>query len=357
VDTYYAFPLKIILPADEVNVRRGEASMIITGGGTMIVYSNHSGRDDNDTGDIYAQRLDQEANPCGKEWKIIERQPGSFNVMSPAIRWLANGKIGMVYSNRISATDAQRMFVSSADEGKTWSGPVTVDSGGYVTGCHDRFTVLSSGRLIAPLHFSRDLAWPYRKIKTAYSDDNGASWKLSNTLALPWVGQKYDWEGESDESGCNEPGVAERADGSLLMCIRTSMGTVFYSESFDSGVTWTSPISLGLVSPRAPAHVSRIPGSDDLLIFWTSGYDAKRWLYGERHTIMSAISHDGGKSWPYEERKIIVHDEEHSVDYPTVCYHEKEVWVAFRHSTQRGILEGRTSTGLMPIPLDWLRKR
>ena len=49
------------------------------------------------------------------------------------------------------------------------------------------------------------------------------------------------------------PGVAQRTDGSLLMTMRTAMGTQFYSESADQGETWTPPRSLELISPQAPA--------------------------------------------------------------------------------------------------------
>jgi hypothetical protein len=357
MNAFYAFPVKMILPADETRIRRGEVSMLPLGDETLIVYANHSGRGDNAVGEIYAQWLDNDGNPSGEEWKIIERPPGALNVMSPAIRLLPDGKIGMVYSNRLTLKEAQRVFVYSEDCGRTWSKPVVAGSGVYVTGCHDRLTVLSSGRLVAPLHCTQDWDWHYLKVRAAWSDDNGLNWNQSNTLSLPYVGRSFDWDGPVPESGCIEPGVAERADGSLLMCIRTAMGTQFYSESFDAGETWTSPKTLGLVSPVAPANLTRIPGTDDLLILWTSDFDVQQKHMGERHTIMAAVSHDGGKTWPYGARKPLLHDGEHSVDYPAVCYQKDEIWAAFRHSTQGEILGGKTSTALMRIPLSWIYKK
>jgi len=137
------------------------------------------------------------------------------------------------------------------------------------------------------------------------------------------------------------------------MTIRTAMGTQFKSESFDRGATWSTPRSMEVVSPVAPAHISRIPGTDELLLIWTSDYDARARLAGERHTITACVSSDGGATWPHARRKILVHDPERSVDYPSVLYRGKEVWITLRTSTGKGVLQGQTSTQLMRVPLTW----
>lgn len=81
---------------------------------------------------------------------------GGFNAMSPALQRLPDGRIGMLFSYRQSQKIASCRFTSSADEGETWSPPVIVADGQYKTGCHDRFTVHSSGRLLAPCHCTED---------------------------------------------------------------------------------------------------------------------------------------------------------------------------------------------------------
>jgi hypothetical protein len=147
--------------------------------------------------------------------------------------------------------------------------------------------------------------------------------------------------------------MAERADGSLIMTIRTAMGTQFKSESSDRGLTWSTPRSMEVVSPVAPAHISRLPGSNNLLLLWTADYDARANLSGERHTIMACVSQDGGASWPLARRKILVQDMAHSVDYPSVLFRNGEAWITLRVSTGRGVLQGLTSTCLMRVPLTW----
>jgi hypothetical protein len=353
---HQAFPLIEIAPADEHGQRKSEASAVELRDGTVLVaYATHEGRSDNAHAPLVAKRLSPEGQPLTNERVIIPPPPGGLNAMSPALQRLPDGRIGMLFSYRQSTTVASRRFTASKDEGETWSTPVIVADGQYKTGCHDRFTVHSSGRLLAPCHCSDDWNKHYLHVRVSRSDDLGATWTLGDPIMLPRVEWPEGTGGGHLESGCIEPGIAERADGSLLMTIRTAMGTQFKSESFDRGVTWSSPRSMEVISPIAPAHLSRLPNSDDLLLLWTSDYDAKAGGMGQRHTITACVSRDGGASWPHAHRKILIRDLDHSVDYPSVLYKNGEAWIGLRISTGRGVLQGRTSTYLMRVPLSWFR--
>jgi len=378
---FFAFPLRNVAPATDTITRKSEASLVsLRHGGVLLAYASHAGRSDNDRAPLVALELDAEGAPTTAERVIIPPPEGGFNAMSPALLRLPDGRIGMLFSYRQSQKIASRRFTSSSDEGKTWSPPVIVADGQYKTGCHDRFTVHSSGRLLAPCHCTEDWDLHHLHVRVARSDDLGATWKLGDPITLPYVrwlvsenpsGASFRREGpppsstpgaparqefiQDTESGCIEPGMAERADGSLIMTIRTAMGTQFKSESFDRGATWSTPRSMEVVSPVAPAHISRLPGTNDLLLLWTSDYDARARLSGERHTITSCISSDGGASWPHARQKVLAHTPEHSLDYPSLLYRGNEAWITLRTSTGKGVLQGRTSTQLMRVPLSWFR--
>lgn len=378
---FYAFPLLNVAPATEQLTRKSEASLVaLKDGSVLLAYASHAGRSDNDRAPLVAVKLDANGRPMGEERVVVPPPDGGFNAMSPALQRLPDGRIGMLFSYRQSQKIASRRFTISADEGATWSPHIIVAEGQYKTGCHDRFTVHSSGRLLAPCHCTEDWDLHHLHVRVARSDDLGATWQLGEPITLPYVrwlvsenptGAGFRREGpppastpgaparqefiQDTESGCIEPGIAERADGSLLMTIRTAMGTQFKSESFDRGATWSTPRSMEVVSPVAPAHISRLPGTEDLLLLWTADYDAKARLSGERHTIMACVSRDGGESWPHAARKVLAHDPEHSVDYPSVLYRGQEAWITLRTSTGKGVLQGRTSTQLMRVPLTWFR--
>ena len=372
--SHAAFPLVPLAPADAAHSRRSEASFVeLRDGSVLVAYGRHTGPNDpgyarlknervtrygggsaierdNDFGEIVAQRLDAQARPSDSERIVIPAPSDGLNAMSPALRRLPDGRIGMLYSHRQSTRMASRRFVTSSDEGATWSDPIIVLEGGYKTGCHDRFTLLSTGRFIAPCHGGEDFDSHYRKVWVAWSDDSGATWRHSAEIAVP----QLSWPGiKGMESGCNEPGVVERADGSLLMTMRTAMGTQFCSESRDAGQTWSSPHTLEVPSPSAPAHLSRLPGTDTLLLVWTPNYDSRAPMQGHRHTVIACVSEDGGRSWPHARRKILVHDSMRNTDYPAVHYRDGEAWIALRQSDHPNVIQGRMSTMLMRVPLNW----
>jgi hypothetical protein len=358
---YYAFQPSWVAPANPNYQRRSEASAVnLKNGDVLVAWCDLVGASDNAKGYISAVELSPTGEPRGEPRIIVPTPPGGLNSLSPALRRLPNGEIGLAFSYRMSTKAASRRFATSANEGRTWTDPVLVSDGSdtYMTGCNDRLTVHSSGRLLAPLHCSDDWEKHHLHVKTAWSDDNGRTWRTTKTkLALPYVRWLEDIENKTRkiglESGPHEPGIAERADGSLIMTMRTPMGTQFFAESFDRGETWTDPRSLELVSPLAPANLSRIPGTTKLLMVWTPNYESGKGMMGKRNTIMACVSDDGGLTWPHAKRKIILHDPTKSTDYPSVMYRGNEVWITLRISSGAGVLQGLTGTGLVRVPLAW----
>jgi hypothetical protein len=363
-----------VAPADASHSRRSEASMVALSDGTVLLaYGRHTGPDDpgyaalknervvrrggtsaierdNDFGEIVAVKLDATGRPITDERILVPAPADGFNSMSPALRRLPDGRLGMLYSHRESTRIASRRFITSSDDGETWSPPVVVAEGGYRTGCHDRFTIHTSGRLIAPCHGGDDFDSHYRKIWVAWSDDLGATRSTGDAIEVPRVS----WpDGQFMESGCNEPCVAELADESLLMTMRTAMGTQFRSESRDRAETWSAPRTMEVPSPNAPAHLSRIPGTETLLLVWTSNYNAREPMNGHRHTLLACVSSDGGRSWLHDRRKTLVRDLSRNTDYPAVAFMGDEVWIVVRQSDHPEVIKGRMSTMLMRAPISW----
>ena len=339
--------------------RLDEPSMVELADGRMLfAYANHSGGSDNDGSDIVGVHLDTRGKIISTERILVPSPPDGLNSMSPALRRLPDRRIGMVFSYRESTLVASRRFCYSVDEGESWSEPVVVagegDDGGYKTGCHDRFTIHSSGRFIAPCHCTDDWDGHYLHTRVARSDDGGATWNLSESIVLPRVAWPDGRRGI--ESGCVEPCIVERADGTLLMTMRTAMGTQFKSESSDRGETWIPPVSMEVRSPTAPCHLSRIPGSDDLLIVFSPNYESTGPNNGRRTVLMTGISSDGGRTWPNRRRRVLAHDPVGTISYPTVNYRESEAWITFRATSGVSMGNGSlTAVGMFRVPITWLR--
>jgi hypothetical protein len=166
--TTYAFPLSDVAPADANHSRRGEASLaVLRDGRVLMAYGRFTGRNDpgyqamagsrvqryagsyierdNDFGEVATVILDHAGRPANPERVIVAAPPDGLNAMNPALQRLPDGRIGLLYSHRISRHVSSRRFLTSSDEGVTWSEPVVVCAEGYVSGGHDRFNILPDG--------------------------------------------------------------------------------------------------------------------------------------------------------------------------------------------------------------------
>jgi hypothetical protein len=282
----------------------------------------------------------------GETWsgaRVLVSNSAGLNVMNPGLARLGDGGLGLLYNFRESTRLARRMFCRSDDEGRTWSQPVAVTQDGYQTGCNDRLTVLSSGRLLTALHITEDWHSHFLYTRVARSDDHGTSWTLSAPIRLPRVdgaGESGAWEGD----------LTERADGSVLLVLRTAMGTLFRAESHDSGETWHGLRSLEVVSPVAPGIVRRIPGTDRLLLIWNWHYDIREPMSGIRRPLARALSVDGGDSFPSPYRRIIEDDPAYTYAYPSCTFINHEVWITYYVASASDPF-GARSLKLMRLPL------
>src|SRR5690606_4794034 len=141
-------------------------------------------------------------------------------------------------------------------EAQSFGPPVLVtDRPGYHVMNNDRVTVLSGGRMAAPLSSSEDAGRVnHFTASCALSDDGGATWRFSAGQAdLP-------------KRGAMEPELLGLADGRLLMILRTQLGGIWASHSRDGGEHWDRPAPWGVKAPEAPATLRRIPATGDLLL-------------------------------------------------------------------------------------------
>ena len=321
--------------------------LALSDGRLLLAWSKFDGNHDNSTARIACALSSDGGRTWEDERPLIENTAG-LNVMSPALRSLSDGSIGLVFSFRRSITQATRRFQRSTDEGGSWSDPVDITRDGYRTGGHDRLTVLATGRILAPLHCTDEWNSHYLYVQVARSDDLGQTWRLSGKVELPAVA--------SAESGCIEPDIVERADGSLLMILRTAMGTIFRAESRDAGETWVNLRSMEVTAPIAPAIIRRIPGTDNLLLVWNWVFDPSDPMNGRRRRLSCAVSRDGGDSWPVAHRKVLEPDPHDCFAYPSCTFHDGYALLTYyhMHADVAFNFDGPRSLKLMRIPAAWL---
>lgn len=316
-------------------LKNGEGSIVRLADGRLLHAFTRHELDADLAPAVIAQSYSSDGGRSWSEPSVMFTSATGKNVMQPGFVRMKNGELGVSYSQIDSASRAVKLFRYSRDEGRTWSRPIRISpDDGYWTSAHDRMLLLPSGRILLPLHH-KTVVHPEKMVaQVAYSDDNGRSWVLSpdeitTDAMLPGFRKKF---GERVAPGFWEASIARRADGTLLMMGRTYGGFQYESVSADGGVHWSRPSPSPIRSPAAPARLVRVPGSADLLVIWNSCcVQQNDSLLGERLTLSSAISHDGGKSWHLQrDIEAISPGAENRVEYPTVTFLDGTAYVTYQ---------------------------
>lgn len=321
------------------NSRNSEGDFItLINGNILFIYSHFSSSSGSDFGSAYlASRF---SNDNGKTWsnqdQLVLKQEGDINIMSVSLLRLKNGSIGLFYVRKNSVEDCMPMMRISNDETKTWSRPVSCisDRKGYFVVNNSRIIQLKTGRLLMPVALHKTLHGKWQDKATIYayfSDDNGISWKSSE--AVP----------NNSDIITQEPGVVELRDGTIMMFIRSSGGVQQLSYSKDRGETWSHIKPSEIKSPVAPASITRIPSTGDLLLAWNNnGTDQKR------TPLSIAISRDEGATW--ERTKDLENDPTGSFCYTAIHFTGKNVLFGFWNRADKN----KSSSDVVRANIDWI---
>ncbi len=302
----------LFLKTGNGNLRNGESSMVrLKDGRIMFVYTAYRGED-------WLDHADARISACfssdeGETWTapevILEKPRDAMNIMSPSVFRMKNGALGMVYLRKDLHEDfgvtCMPLFVSTEDEGKTWSAPVICGfPEGYYCSVNDSILVAKSGRIYVPASFSgkrRDvlgkmnpaLAVPTSDIRVAYSDDNGKNWRmLPHIFETPYP----------DTPGLFEPGLFEHENGDLWMYARTPYGHQYQSFSKDGGKSWTNVTpNFRFTTPDSPMRVKRVK---DMVVavynpipYTVICTDTELWGSPKRTPIVVSVSADDAESF------------------------------------------------------------
>ena len=272
-------------------------SLIVSKKGTLLAFCEGRKSGGGDAGDIdlvLRRSLDQGKtwgelqvvwddadNTCGNPCPVVDPDTGTI--------WLLlTHNLGADTEARIvgrTSKGSRTVWVTkSTDDGATWTKPVEItkdvkkdDWTWYATGPGVGIRT-KSGRLVIPCDSKSGDKGVTRESHVIYSDDAGATWKLGGV-----AGPK-----------CNECQVAELADGSLMLNMRSYQGNNrrLISLSRDGGLTWTKPVEdATLIEPVCQASLVSVPGIANGLLFSNPAST-------KRENLTVRLSRDGGKTWP-----------------------------------------------------------
>ncbi len=185
---------------------------------------------------------------------------------------------------------------------------------------NDRIIRQTGGRLIAPTGYidAKELfATTGKKVpyilSMLYSDDDGATFYKAN----------FDYhctDPVNIQRGYQEPGVIERADGSIYCYIRTGYGRQYECESNGDVHAWTHPRASMFSSPNSPMHIKAHNGVTYAVYNPIPRYDGRteyEYLWG-RTPLVIRKSMDDGKT--YGELNVIEDDPMRGYCYPAMFF-------------------------------------
>jgi len=269
-----AFEL-VVAPAGGANPRNSEAAIVpIAGGRLLLAWTEFYAGNSADHGPARIAGL--ESADGGRTWgpkRTLVENDGGCNVMEVNFLRLRDGRLALFHCQKNSEeADCRVMMRTSADEGRTWSAARRLTSENrYVGLTNGRSLRLRGGRILLE---TWDDGWAYCLL----SDDDGATWREGARV--------------KPGDGCWEPVAIERRDGTVLMLLRTGLGGQYRVLSRDGGETWSDPEPTALRGTAAPAALTRIPTTGDILVIWNNNPGAS-----SRSPLTAAVSADEGETW------------------------------------------------------------
>ncbi|MEU8340836.1 sialidase family protein [Spirillospora sp. NPDC048832] len=189
-------------------------------------------------------------------------------------------------TSETSTTNTHIRYITSTDDGATWSAPVDLNphvrkpawAGMFASSGHG--IQLSSGRLVQPIVY-RDSSGDHAS--NIYSDDHGATWHNGTTAG----------------TGVNESKVVQRGTGRVAQNMRSNAGgDRWYATAPDVtssfGTSWNS----GLIDPGCNgdeiAYLRPAAGNPSLTSIALHSNNAAT----SRTDLTVRVSRDDGASWP-----------------------------------------------------------
>jgi sialidase-1 len=337
------------------NPRNSEGSFVtLKSGRIRFIYTRfQGGAADHSPAQLVSVYSDDHGRTWNREPRTVVENPPGANVMSVSLLRLRSGPIALFYLAKNSLLDCRPVMRTSTDEAETWSEPRHVgDAPGYFVLNNDRVIQLQSGRLVVPLAFHRSRgsdpknyrSLDMRAIALWYlSEDEGKTWQEADDWwALP----------ARTSTGLQEPGVVELADNRLFSWMRTDQGAQFGCYSTDGGKRWSPPEKTELQSPASPASIKRLAGSSDLLAVFNDHSGRFPFPKGKRSPLVSAISSDGGKTWP--RRKLLEADPDGWYCYTAIHFIEDAVLLAYCAGDPK--VGHLNRLRLRRVSFDWLKE-
>lgn len=345
----------LFIGTSENNQRNGEGAFAkLKDGSIMFGYTEFIGDDWED--DVAAKISYITSTDDGETWSqpqvLFEKPENSKNIMCLSFLRMKNDDLGAFYIVKNLDDTDKIVFTRSADEGKTWTEPVScmesLEEQGYYVLNNDRVLTLSNGRILFAVarHTFIDIENEVipGELHFFYSDDDGKTWQKTDTV--------FKCPFPNNPDGYEEPGLYQFPDGKIWCYIRTGLGFQYECFSEDFGMTWTLPEPNLFFSSACSPMLVKDCGENTVAVFNPIPEHILREDYEPwgRTPYVMAVSKDKGKTFNKKNLYYIEDDLHNGYCYPAIYAGEDYMLLAYYHSNNTEIC--LNSTKIVKIMYD-----
>ncbi len=296
---YYDVKTYTAVKATEDNPRNSEASIIELKDGSLLMAWQCYQKSEFGSNDCAPSNISlMNSYDNGATWEnrrvVAEMNGECVNLYSPSFIRSDDGKLLLFFKRYTQLAEGEQTRANyykiiSEDEGETWSKEQLIFEDVTAFPINHTIKRLSDGAWLIPLE-DIEGKWitenEHSSIVVLRTEDELKTLTKSNKITVPM-------------RGAMEPCIAQCADGTINMVMRTQLGSVFYSKSCDGGKTWSKPQTTGLRSPESCPCIVSVPGSDAQIVIWNNSEYDMTWYshYGKRTPLTMAITRDSFKTF------------------------------------------------------------
>lgn len=313
---------QFVLPQEDVGFHNCHASTLITlaDGDLLVAYFAGLKEGSGDTAIwLSRQQRGEWLAPCRA---IAEDGLAHWN----PVLLSAHNSIWLFYKVGPNVHEWQTRYVTSQDQGRTWSEPkALVDGDDLPRGpVKNKVLVTSDGCWLAPGSTEDDRYWDAFVDR---SEDQGQHWQLAQVPLHHqtetgrddrqlWQGLKTDalWESNLERvfqwDGVIQPSLWESAPDHIHMLMRSTRGYVYRSDSENNGKSWCAAYPTALPNNNSGLDMTRTHNGALIL-----AYNPVAGNWGRRFPLSLSISRDNGERW---SEPMDVETEEGEFSYPAI---------------------------------------
>ena len=273
-DSGLLFEQGTLFTAREDNIRGFRIpGIVVTKAGSVLAFTEGriSSMNDHAASHIVMKRSVDNGQSWGPIEIVVEStESKSWSNPVPVVEQ-ESGIIYLFYTLNIGNNSSQVFYISSQNDGVTWSAPMEITSlfdedplerSFHLTGPGHGIQ-LSSGRLLVVVWHRHATTKSEEErdygASTIYSDDGGQTWEMGGYLEV---------DSETD-TATDESRILELEDGTVVMNSRSSLETRrMIATSDDGGETWTKPVADTTIDEytRVDSGFIRHEGANALLL-------------------------------------------------------------------------------------------